>query len=180
MVAPNCDAGEIGVSFAGLDLAYNLVVGDILFAVNGDVFELDDKKSVGTGHTLVSGRIAVTDALAEAAKLVGIRSVPDVAIVWVTTALAVFEQGTGGFVEDQHILVGDEQKGVIAAGGRLCGDCVCGAMAVAGAMSDGLEGQGGRTSLCDRRGMRGRVLQASALGNKGVCSWHTGGGHPWS
>ena len=72
MVAPNRDAGAIGISFVGIDLADNLGVGDILFVVGGDVFELDDKKGVGTGHTLVSGRITVIDALAETTKLIGI------------------------------------------------------------------------------------------------------------
>ena len=75
----------------GLDFAYDFGVGDFVSAVGGDVLVVNDKEGIGVKDTLTYVIGAGSNALAQAAKFVGVGSVQGVRVLGVLAYLVVLE-----------------------------------------------------------------------------------------
>ena len=75
----------------GLDFAYDFGVGDFVSAVGGDVLVVNDKEGIGVKDTLTYVIGAGSNALAQAAKFVGVGSVQGVRVLGFLACLVVLE-----------------------------------------------------------------------------------------
>ena len=81
---------QIRVFFVRFDLADNHGVANFSSSVLGDILKLDEEEGVYAFHALVLGAfLTLYNALAEAAKFIGIGSVPNVRKIRVLMLLAV-------------------------------------------------------------------------------------------
>ena len=90
-VAKNCDASAAWILFVGLDFADNFGVDDFVPAVRGDVLVVDDEEVIGAKDALTCSIGASSNAVAQAAKFVGVRSVSSVHLLGVLADLDIFE-----------------------------------------------------------------------------------------
>ena len=75
----------------GLDFAYDFGVGDFVSAVGGDVLIVNDEEGIGVKDTLTYVIGAGSNALAQAAKFVGVGSVQGVRVLGFLACLVVLE-----------------------------------------------------------------------------------------
>ena len=102
----------------GFDFTHDAGIGYFLAAISGDVFIPDGEEGVGAGDPLALPARTRTDALAEAAKFVGVGGVPDVFVEGVLAQLAV-TQGLAGCVHDWHGPCSEEAGREAAGGGGV-------------------------------------------------------------
>ena len=100
-VTSNGDASAVLLRFVGADLAYNPGVGDVTPAVLGNSMEVNGPEGI-CAHDAWLGRVLGihADTLAEASQFVGVGSVPYCFVGGVPMQLAMFEEFSGGGVED--------------------------------------------------------------------------------
>ena len=91
LVATNGDASAVCILRVGLDLVYYFGVGDFVSAAGRDVLVVNDEEGIGARDTPEFVIGVSSNALAQAAKFVGVGSVPGVRVVGVLVDLAVLE-----------------------------------------------------------------------------------------
>jgi hypothetical protein len=99
-IAPNSDAGAIGVIFLQAYFTNYHGVADFLLFVWRYVLIVDWKEGVSAASTLCGGGNARSDTLTETAQFIGVGGIPGSLVAGISTQLAVFKKFDGGWIEN--------------------------------------------------------------------------------